>query len=119
MDHRVVAGIGNVSRSELLSRAGLDPRRPALELSADQLSALWNDAVALLRLGERLGRIVTVDPLDLGDAAGGPPDWPATSGHERLYVYRRPSCRRCGAPVDRMELDGRRAYACRREQLAG
>ena len=35
---------------------------------------------------------------------------------QRLYVYRRQSCLRCGAPVEWFDLANRRAYACPVEQ---
>ena len=111
MDQAVVAGIGNVYRAELLFRAGIDPRAPGRSLSADELGDLWDDAVALLRIGERLGRIVTTDPTEVRPDLTRPT--PAKlAAADRLYVYRRESCRRCDAPVERFEIDGRRAYAC-------
>jgi formamidopyrimidine-DNA glycosylase len=36
--------------------------------------------------------------------------------HQRLYVYRRPTCLRCGSEVEWFDLANRRAYACPVEQ---
>lgn len=109
LDQRVIAGIGNVYRSELLFLAGIDPHRMASDLSAGEADLLWTLAKKHLRAGERSGRIVTVDPADVG----------ATS-RARLpkeasrYVYKRGGmqCRRCGSKIMRDEIAQRRAWWC-------
>jgi endonuclease VIII len=109
LDQAVIAGIGNVYRSELLFLTGIDPRRPARRLSESEVARLWAEAVRLLRAGERSGRIVTVDPSDVGVARRR--DVP---GSERLCVYGRDglACRCCGSPVHSVEIGGRRAWWC-------
>ena len=115
LDQAVIAGVGNVYRSELCFRLGIDPRVPGRDLDGDVLLDLWDDAVALLTIGVRLGRIVTVDPTDAGVQPAR--STPARLGpDQRLYVYRRQSCLRCGAPVEWFDLANRRAYACPVEQ---
>jgi len=115
LDQAVIAGVGNVYRSELCFRHGIDPRVPGRQLDPDVLHDLWDDAVALLNIGVRLGRIVTVDPAD---ACVQPARSTAArlTRDQRLYVYRRQSCLRCGAPVEWFDLANRRAYACPVEQ---
>jgi formamidopyrimidine-DNA glycosylase len=115
LDQTVIAGVGNVYRSELCFRHGIDPRVPGRDLDPDLLRDLWDDTVALLAIGVRLGRIVTVDPAD----AAVTPTRKTAAGltrDQRLYVYRRQSCLRCGAPVEWFDLANRRAYACPVEQ---
>lgn len=109
LDQAVMAGIGNVYRSELLFLTGVDPRRPARQLSETEVARLWTEAVRFLRVGERSGRIVTVDPSEVGVARRR--DVP---GSERVYVYGRDGlpCRRCGARVESVEIGGRRAWWC-------
>ena len=110
MDQSVVSGVGNVYRTESLFRVGLDPRRPGASLTRGQFDALWRDSADLLKLGVRLGRIVTTSEADLGK-----PPSKATRG-ERFYLYKRDACRRCGGPVEKFTLAGRTVYACPREQ---
>ena len=109
LDQRAIAGIGNVYRAELLFLAGIHPNRPANSLDNGELGELWKLAVELMRIGERLGRIVTVDPAEIG--AAGPGRVPRGT---RLYVYKRKGqeCRRCGTLVERWELGGRSIWAC-------
>ncbi len=115
MDQSVIAGIGNVYRSELCFRHGIDPRRPGRSLDPCEALALWDDAAELLAVGVRLGRIVTVDPADpcLDTRRTSMARLPRA---DRLYVYRRQHCRRCDAPVEWFELANRRVYACPVEQ---
>ncbi len=109
LDQKLVAGIGNVYRAELLFLTGIDPRRPSNDVSADEAEAIWQRAVDLLRLGERIGRIVTVEVGEAGHRRAR--DVPRG---ERLYVYKRAGqpCRRCGAEIRRAELAGRKVWWC-------
>ena len=119
LDQSIVAGIGNVYRSELCYRLRLDPRTPGNELSADEVRWLWDDAVALLTIGVRLGRIVTVDAVGDRSTKGSGrrrntvADLPAG---KRVSVYRRDHCLGCGAEVERFDLGNRWAYVCPVEQ---
>lgn len=109
LDQSVVAGIGNVYRSELLFLAGIDPRRPASAVGDEEAELLWSLAVRQLRAGERAGRIVTVDPEEVGARRRSrvPPE-------ARLYVYKRGGmdCRRCGSRIERAEIGQRLAWWC-------
>jgi len=102
VDQAVWAGVGNAWRAELLYLARLDPRLPCARLTAEQAAGLWDSARTLLALGRDLGQVVS-------DAAL--PD-------ER-WVYKRETCRGCGAPVRTGQVGGRTSYACPVEQLAG
>ena len=109
LDQRLVAGIGNVYRAEMLYLAGIHPQRAANRISDDEARRLWDLSVKLLTLGERLGRIVTVEPDEAGWS--GARDVPRG---ERLYVYKRAGqpCRRCGTPIERTDLAGRSVWWC-------
>lgn len=109
LDQSLIAGIGNVYRSELLFLTGLHPDRPAASLGPAERTAIWDRAVDLLADGERTGRIVTVDPRDVGAARRR--DLPEGL---RLYVYDRlhRPCRRCATDIVRWELGGRDIWAC-------
>jgi DNA-formamidopyrimidine glycosylase len=107
MDQAVVAGIGNVYRAELLFRHGVDPHRPAREVPAETLEAMWADLVRLMRAGVRAGRIVTTRP-EHRSRRGTP------RRDDAHYVYRRTGepCRVCGEPVRTAELAARNVYWC-------
>ncbi|MPZ72939.1 MAG: Fpg/Nei family DNA glycosylase [Nitriliruptorales bacterium] len=108
LDQRVVAGIGNVFRCEALFDCGIHPDRPARSLAPGEFDCLWGRLNAMLRHGARTGRIITVDPTELGISrrAMRPDDW--------RYVYRRTDlpCRRCASPIRSWTLGARTIYAC-------
>ncbi len=111
LDQAVVAGIGNVYRSELLFRIGVHPATPCREVPRAQWARLWTDARQLLDLGVRLNRIVTVDPTERGQRTAR-----KLARGERVYVYRRPTCLRCGSRIETLTVYQRKAYACPRCQ---
>lgn len=108
MDQRVLAGVGNVYRAEILFRHRVDPYLPGRALSPDRWHPLWDDLVTLMRAGLRSGRIVTTDR----------PHRQRRTGQARRvdahYVYRRAGlpCRLCATPVAMRELAGRNLFWC-------
>lgn len=108
MDQRVIAGIGNIYRAEVLFRAGIDPLRPGTEISRDEYDGMWADLVALMAVGARRGQIHVVAPED----DHGAPAYAAN--RPRTYVYRRAGdpCRHCGTPVAWQEMEGRNLFWC-------
>ena len=73
MDQKVMAGVGNVYRAELLFRQGLDPWLPGKGLSAEAARRLWDDTVAMMSDGVRDGRIITTPPRYWSGSDGGVP----------------------------------------------
>jgi formamidopyrimidine-DNA glycosylase len=116
LDQRVIAGLGNIYRAETLFRTGIDPRLPANQLSDTAAARLWSEGTTLLRQGRRDGRIITVDPSDVG--ARRRSDLDRT---QRLYVYKRAGepCRRCGTSVSVAEMAGRGIWWCTSCQPSG
>jgi len=108
MDQSVLAGVGNVYRSELLFRHGIDPYRPGHDIGRDEFDAAWTDLVELMKVGVRRGRIIVVRPEhDHGAPAYGP-------RRPRTYVYRRAGdpCRLCGGRIHTAEMEGRNLFWC-------
>lgn len=110
LDQAVIAGLGNVYRAELLYLCGIHPMREGRSLSDGEARALWDTAVAQLRLGLRRNRIVTIDPSDLAMPIA------AVRRGDGVYVYRQEHCFRCGTPTEAHELGGRIIRACPAEQ---
>jgi formamidopyrimidine-DNA glycosylase len=106
LDQSVVAGVGNVYRAEALFVNGIDPDRPANELTDVEVRALWSTIAGMLRRGVRDNRIITIDRSDL------PRGRAKLRRGESTYVYRRHECLRCGSPIRWYELANRTCYAC-------
>jgi endonuclease-8 len=113
LNQRVVAGIGNVFKSEILFLAGIDPFTPVARLTdgdLDRIIGIGRDQLAanVMAPAQTLSRSIgrrTTRSLD-----------PAA----KLWVYGRggKSCRRCGALIHSRKtgLDARLTYWCPRCQ---
>ncbi|MDV8000733.1 Fpg/Nei family DNA glycosylase [Rhodococcus sp. IEGM 1408] len=109
MDQKVLAGVGNVYRAEVLFRAGLDPFRPGVELDRAEFDRIWADLVALMKVGADAGGIVTIRPEhDHGDVPRRGSDRP------RNYVYQRDgwACRVCGDEIRLQTMEARTLFWC-------
>jgi endonuclease-8 len=108
MDQKVVAGIGNVYRAELLYRHQVDPFLPGSRLREEIWFAMWADLVTLMGAGVRTGRIETVRTEDRPRLRG------PLSRAEAGYVYRRQGlpCRVCGTEVRTVVMAGRNLFWC-------
>ena len=108
MDQAVIAGIGNVYRSELLFRHGIDPHRPGKAVDKAEFDSMWTDLVELMAVGYRRGKIHVVAP----EHDRGAPSY--AQGRPRTYVYRRAGdpCRVCGTTVLTEVLEGRNVFWC-------
>jgi len=108
MDQKVIAGVGNVYRAEVLFRQRIDPLLPGRALSAEDAARLWDDTAAVMADGVRDGRIITTTP-DYWSAQGSLP--PTEEAH---FVYRRHGqpCRVCGTAVELAGHAGRKLYWC-------
>jgi endonuclease-8 len=112
MDQKVIAGVGNVYRAEVLFRHGIDPYRPGKDLTRAEWDAIWQDLTALMREGVRNNRIDTVRPEHTPEAMGRPPRVDDHGGE--VYVYRRANqpCHLCGSPVRTADLAARNLFWC-------
>jgi endonuclease-8 len=112
MDQKVIAGVGNVYRAEVLFRHGVDPYRAGRDITPAEWDALWADLVALMREGVRTNRIDTVRPEHTPEAMGRPPRVDDHGGE--VYVYRRAHlpCHICGGEVRTADLAARNLFWC-------
>jgi endonuclease-8 len=103
LDQRVLAGIGNVYRSEVLWEHRLHPATALAEVDPEQLEALVRTAAELLRKNAR--------PEAAARREFGP-------GGPRVYRRTGKPCRRCATPIVSALLatHARRAYWCPRCQ---
>jgi len=106
MNQKIIAGVGNVYRSEILHLLRMHPEREANSLSREQFDSIWELAVALLRIGKRYNRIIIADPKDVGKPRS------RMSRSERLLVYKQDRCSNCESPIVSWKLAGRMVFAC-------
>ena len=96
LDQRRLAGLGNLLVDESLWRAGLDPARPAGEVSSAEVARLADTIVT------------TVSDLS---ARGG-----SHTGDLQPARERGASCPRDGTALERRTIGGRTTYSCPRHQ---
>ncbi|MEV6961201.1 DNA-formamidopyrimidine glycosylase family protein [Streptomyces sp. NPDC051207] len=118
MDQKVIAGVGNVYRAEVLFRHGIDPYRAGRDIRPAEWDAIWADLVTLMREGVRTNRIDTVRPEHAPEAMGRPPRVDDHGGE--VYVYRRAHqpCHICGGEIRTAGLAARNLFWCPRCQPA-
>lgn len=108
MDQKVIAGVGNVYRAEVLFRAGIDPHREGRAVTRAEFDELWSDLLALMPVGMDRGRMHVVRAEHDRGAPAYAKDRP------RTYVYRRAGepCRVCGTVVAASVMQGRNLFWC-------
>jgi endonuclease-8 len=110
LNQRVIAGIGNVYKSEVLFICRVNPFTPVAQLSDEQLSSIVSTARGLLRANtsDTLAPMTTYTGFRRTTRRDDP--------KERLWVYGRARlpCRRCGTPIAirKQGLDARLTYWC-------
>lgn len=126
MDQKIIAGIGNVYRAEVLFRRRLHPWLPGSAVTNTTARKLWRDVVTLMGDGVADGRIITTPPkywavhgtTAAKAAAAGLPVPPKSgsfpAGEDAHFVYKRQGlpCRVCRTAVLIAELAGRNLYWC-------
>ncbi len=102
MDQSVMAGIGNIYRSEILWRQAVHPETPGKAIDRQTFDRIWGDAKALLTIGVRRNAIITVEGIN-----------PSKSRYrERVNIFAKNNCPTCKGAIRRFELDGRRTFVC-------
>ncbi len=102
MDQKVISGIGNIYRAEILWLRRINPMTRGVDMSEEELRALWDDMRALLKLGVETNSIVTNGDLP-------------TAGEvitERTNIFAKETCPRCEGAVEKSKLSGRTLYHC-------
>jgi endonuclease VIII len=112
MDQKVISGVGNVYRAELLFRHHLDPQITGKALDKETWDAMATDLVVLMKDGVRKGRIDTVRPEDDPRRKGQAARKDRHGGE--VYVYRRAGmpCHVCGTTVRTATHQARNLFWC-------
>lgn len=110
LDQNLIAGIGNIYRSEALFLAGIMPDRKISDIKAKEWPKLLPAIRAVLRRAVKLHGTTDGDFRDLD---GNPGRFQRT-----LYVYRRTGepCKRCGTIIERKKMAQRSVFYCPRCQ---
>ncbi len=107
MDQSVMAGVGNIYRSEILWRQKIHPQTPGKEISQTTFNRLWADAKYLLELGVKHNAIITIDKEKPSK----------TKYRERVNIFGKDKCPKCKSEISRITISSRRAFVCETCQI--
>ena len=102
MDQSVMAGIGNIYRSEILWRQAVHPETPGKAINRQTFDQIWDDARTLLAIGVERNAIITVFDGQL----------PKKRYGEKFNIFGKASCPKCEGEIRRFEISGRRTFVC-------
>jgi endonuclease-8 len=109
LDQRVMSGIGNVLKSEILFVSGVDPFTPTADLSDAALGRI-------LDVARRLMTMNILEPSTPLAPFGGRKTTRSLDPQQKLWVYGRGGkrCRNCGTLIvsKKTGLDARLTYWC-------
>ena len=102
MDQSVMAGIGNIYRTEILWRQAIHPETPGKAISREIFDRIWDDAVYLLAIGVKRNAIVTVDAQLVSKKRS----------RENYNIFGKVRCPKCKGNVRRLEINKRKVFVC-------
>ena len=107
MDNKVICGVGNIYASESLFAVGINPTKPAKEVSKKEMSKLLKAMQKIIERSTELGG-TTFDGKYVGV------DGFAGGFQNELKVYGRDGepCQKCGAKIQRIRQAGRGTFFC-------
>jgi formamidopyrimidine-DNA glycosylase len=110
LDQSLFAGTGNIFRAEALLRIGLHPATPGNAVGRARFDLLWDDLILLLHRAVEHGKIIGTDRDEVGKPLS------KVTADERFLIYKRDTCRRCGAKAQELKLAGRPIRFCPKHQ---
>lgn len=102
MDQSVMAGIGNIYRTEILWRQRVHPLTRGRDLDGATLERIWLDARNLLEIGVKRNAIITVESEKRSKGRY----------RENTNIFGKAVCPSCDGAVSKLEISGRRVYLC-------
>ncbi|HPS40615.1 MAG TPA: bifunctional DNA-formamidopyrimidine glycosylase/DNA-(apurinic or apyrimidinic site) lyase [Candidatus Woesebacteria bacterium] len=107
MDNKVLSGVGNIYASEALFAVGINPQRPAREISAKEMTKLLQAMQVIIERSIQLGG-TTFDGKYVGV------DGFAGGFQSELKVYGRSGkpCLKCGTEIQKIKQAGRGTFFC-------
>lgn len=104
LDHKVIAGCGNIYACEALFNAKINPERSVNSLNADEQQRVFDEVVKVLRLGIENGG-TSISSYHHADGKTG-------EMQNYLNVYKKKVCPACGGPIQTKVIAGRNTHYC-------
>lgn len=118
LDQKILAGVGNVYRAEVLYRHRLSPFTPGKKLKRASWLIIWNDLVRLMPLGVATNRIITIEDqvLEIEHRLAAGEDVHVEHRESAVYKQNGNPCEVCGSKIRTQVLAGRNLFWCGRCQ---
>lgn len=104
LDHKVIAGCGNIYACEALFNARINPNRIVDTLSNKERERVFREVVAVLKLGIEQGGTSISDYRHADGKTGHMQDF--------LNVYKQKTCPICKSPIQTKVIAGRNSHFC-------
>lgn len=104
MDNAVVTGIGNIYAAETLFACGILPQRKASTLTESECADIVRNAKRILRLAIKWGGTTVSDYRNVDGSEG--------KFVQKLQMYGKSECPKCGATIAKITLGGRTSWYC-------
>jgi len=111
MDQSILAGVGNIYRTELLWLVRVHPLSVGKDFTRRQFNTLWKLSRELFATAVEHERIITVPIKSLKKPAD------RLRARERFNIFNKPKCPRCGGAVKKFAMAKRRVFVCEKCQL--
>ena len=106
MEQSLIAGIGNIYRSEILFESGVLPEREVLRLSEKEKRTIFSNIKKVLKRAIRLRGTSDSDYRDTSGAPGG------FQKVMKVYNREKQACQKCGTIIVRRTLGQRSVFVC-------
>jgi formamidopyrimidine-DNA glycosylase len=106
MDQNIIAGIGNIYRSEILFQAKVYPKKRVAKLTQKEAQRIFDQIKIILKKAIRMRG---TSDSDYRDTSGAPGRY-----HKMLKVYRLDGsdCQKCGTKIKRIKMAQRSVFYC-------
>lgn len=110
MDQKRIGGIGNIYANDALFLAGIDPRRPAKQVTKEEAKKLYEAVLEVLKNGLKYGGASDVDFINVLGQEGKYQDY------FLAYGKKGNKCSVCGGVIEKIMVGGRGTYFCPKHQ---
>lgn len=106
MEQELIAGIGNIYRSEILFESQIDPRRTISSLQPEEIKKIYINIKKTLKKAIKLRG---TSDSDYRDTSGAPGKFQKVL---RVYNRKNEPCKKCGTIIERFKMGQRSVFHC-------
>ena len=106
MDQKRIGGIGNIYANDALFLASVDPRRPAKQITKQEVKKLYEAILEVLKNGLKYGGASDVDFINVLGQEGKYQDY------FLAYGKKGEKCSKCSGTIEKIMVGGRGTYFC-------